>query len=275
MKDSQPLFSTLSTPCLYLVYASTGLPTVVTREPKAFQPHSASIEWVQQNPQQCLGRVSLGEHQLHVAGLANPLPQEVSDRTIMVSPWGPQIKTALRQHQAHLSLVYTGGDPDPVEKMVALYTLASAFKDENLLGIVNPNAWTAHPTADFLSSERITQYRAGIPFNLWFGYVRFYTDDQAYWLVTKGHHIFDVPDLAYFVQPGEQADEVINIFINVFYYLYEQDVTVVAGDSFTVHGDNHNLVFSEVTELVEFLMGPKGTLVITRDMPANQSSVGS
>lgn len=255
-------------PGLHLVYASTDLPISDTRIPDWAAPDTFSLEWIQQDPQRCLGRVRLGEHNLHAAGLATPLPQDITDRTIMISPWGAQIKAAMRQHRIHLSLVYGAGHPDPIEQMIALYKTASLFENEDLLGIVNENAWTAHPPADYLTPELINRFRQEIPFNLWFGYVRFFTDHEAYWLVTKGHHIFDVPDLAYFVKPGENADAVVNMFINVFYYLCEDDVEAVAGDTLELRGSGHKLVFTEVTELAEDLMGPSGTLVIAKDTTA-------
>jgi len=252
-------FSTLTQPMLHLIYASRTLPNA-----KVDALQEIKLDWAQQDADSFLGTAAFGEHQLHFAGLGMPLPRDVIDQTVMVSPWPGQIKAAMRQHLAHISLVYKEGSHDPIEQMIALYSLASAFENEDLLGIVNPNAWTAHPAADFLTPERIAQYRQEIPFNLWFGYVRFYTDDESFWLATKGHHIFDIPDLAYYVQPGEDPDAIINLFINIFYYLYEQDVFVTAGDTLEVSGSGQKLIFSEVTELSEVLMGPSGTLVLEK-----------
>jgi len=269
MTDPQSLPG-LYQPALHLVYASAELPTpskttLAARISPIDTQDAVSIEWTQQDPQRCLGKVSLGEHVLLIVGMAAPLPQDITDQTIMVSPWGVQIKAAMRQNRAHLSLFYGGGHPNPIERMVALYSLASAFENEDLLGIVNINAWTAHPPADFLSPHRISQYRQEIPFNLWFGYVRFYMDDHSYWLTTKGHHLFDVPDLAYFVQPDQDEEAVINLFINIFNYLYEEDVVAVPGDTLEMRSSGQKLRFSEVTELTDVLMGPSGTLVITTD----------
>lgn len=256
---------------LHLIYASADIPIPNQANLRARIPHTwrgsqdlLTLNWTQQDPDRCLGRAAFGGHEVHIAGLALPLPPEVIDHTIMVSPWGAQTKAAMRLHRAHISLVYAGRDPDPIEQMIALYSLANALENEDLLGIVNINAWTAHPPADFLSIERITQYRQVVPFNLWIGYVRFYTDDQRYWLVTKGQHIFDVPDLAYDVQSGEDEEGVIKLFMNVFYYLYEQDVMVTAGDTLEIRGSGQTLQFSEVSELTDVLMGPSGTLVITK-----------
>ncbi|MFU8826317.1 MAG: DUF4261 domain-containing protein [Brevefilum sp.] len=271
MNDTQS-YPPTRRPALHLVYASPHLPIPNEDDlrgclyhAKEDQPATARLIWAQQDAQHCLGTAAFIGHELHIAGLTIPLPREVIDRTVMVSPWGGQIKAAMRHHQAHISLVYGQGSPDPVEQMAALYSLACAFAGEDLLGVVNANAWTAHPPADFLKPHSITSYRQKIPFNLWFGYVRFFTDGDAYWLVTKGHHIFDVPDLAYRVQPGEDHDEVISLFNNVFYYLYEQDVVAAAGDTLEISGSGQKLTFTDVTELEEVLLGPAGTLVLSKD----------
>lgn len=266
MTESQPS-PYIDRPALHLIYASAELPNLkqdLLNTACMANQAPITLNMTQGAPGTCLGRATFGEHELYVAGLNMPLPRPLIDQTVMISPWGPQTKAALRQHRTHLSLVYKGGNLDPVEQMIALYHLACALNNEDLLGVINPNAWTAHPVADFLSPDMIASYRTEIPFNLWFGYVRFYSDDPAFWLVTKGHHIFDVPDLAYQVHPDENPQAIIDLFINVFYYLYEQDVVVTAGDTLAVAGFRQQLVFSEVTELVDVLMGPAGTLVLAQ-----------
>ncbi len=254
-------------PELHLIYASDQLPIP---DEAALQrcldaEGACNLTWVQQDPSKSIGRASLDGHELLIAGLPIPLPPEVIDHTVMVSPWQAQTKAAMRQHRAHISLVYHRGHHDPIEAMIAIYRLACAFANEDLLGIVNTNAWTAHPPADFLKPASIASFRESIPYNLWFGYVRFFTDDPGYWLVTKGHHIFDVPDLAYYVQPAESSDDIIRLFINVFHYLYEEDVFVTAGDTLEVGTSGQQLKFVEVTEWEEVLMGPSGTLVIEKN----------
>lgn len=262
-------------PTIHLIY---GTPSFSTPDEEdiigAIQPvldssfdENIQVSWTIQQIEKYLGEIQFGLHRIQVAGLANPLPQEIVDCTIHTSPWQPQIKAAMRQHQSHLSLVYRGSAYDPVEKMIALYQTARAFAGEDLLGIVNENAWTAHPPADTLSPESIRSYRQDIPLNLWVGTVKFYVDQDNYWLVTKGHHIFDVPDLAYFIHDDEEETQIIKHFINIFYYLYEQDVFVTAGDTLEIAQQGQFLKFAEVPEGADFLMGPSGTLIIEKSTP--------
>ena len=258
-------------PALHLIYAGSAFPApdqgIFASRIQRFtgqDPSNPTADWQIRSSDKCLGDLGFNGHHIQVAGLAIPLPPGVIDRTINVSPWQAQINAGLRQHQSHLSLVYRSGSPDPVERMVALYQAAHTLKDENLLGLVNEPAWTAHPTADFLSPDRIEGYRKNLPFILWFGYVRIFVDKQRYWLVTKGHHLFDVPDLAYDVESEKEEQSVIDHFINLFYYLYEQDVVVQPGDTLEIGNAGETLQFSEVTEFTETLMGPAGTLVIKK-----------
>lgn len=262
-------------PAIHLVYATPKFPTpddveiserIVVVEDSLSQDDIA-VNWEIQNSEKCIGQIRFKDHDIRVGALPTPLPKAIIDRTIHVSMWQPQIKATLRQHLSHLSLVYVGQNPDPVQRMIALYGTARGFENENLLGIVNEGSWTAHPRADFLSPEKIAGYRDEIPFVLWVGYVKFFVDKQSYWLITKGHHIFDVPDLAYFMQPGDDPDEIMKHFINIFYYIYEEDAEVTPGDTLAISGTNEFMKFSEVKEYEEILMGPSGTLVIEKISP--------
>lgn len=260
----------LNTPMIHLIYNAPALLTpknaeTIERLIAADDPSSRTevqLNWEIQTTEKCLGTIRWGEHTIRISGLPYPLPQAVVDRTIHTSHWAPQVKAALRQHQSHLSLVYLGTDPDPIEKMIALYRAAHSLANETLLGVVNEPAWTAHPVADFLDPVQINTYRQELPFMLWVGYVKFFVDKQHYWLTTRGHHIFDVPDFAYFVQPDDDPDAIINQFINLFYYLFEEDVVVAAGDTLEISGAAQFLRLGEVPKEANFLMGPSGTLVI-------------
>ena len=273
--SEQPGTTKVSQPAIHLIYAERHLPKIM---PNAIVNAIESIDdpqldgevrasWVYQERQKCLGNIHVGQHHIQVSGLANPLPTEIVDCTIHTSPWLPQMKAGMRQHVSHLSLVYAGKDHDPVEKMIALYKTAHAFAREDLLGVVNENAWTAHPIADTLDPEQILSYRQEFPMILWVGYVRFYTNEINFWYVTKGHHIFDVPDLAYFMRDEDELQQITHHFYNLFFYMSGEDVVVSAGDTLEIANTNQFLRFKNVPEGADFLMGPSGTLVIEKIDP--------
>jgi hypothetical protein len=267
------------TPAIHLIYApaSLALPSDADLVDSLVisgaidSPDKATIKRSFDNANQFLGEINFGQHTIQIAGLSNPLPNEVLDRTVHVSPWQPQIKAAMRQHRSHLTLVYAGSHPDPVEKMLSLYQLAFALENENLLGIVNEPAWTAHPPADFLTPSHLATYRKELPFILWVGYVKFYLDPNQYWLVTKGHQIFDVPDLAILVTDPANEEDAINRLTNIFYYIYEEDANVVAGDTLELTGESEQLQFAEVDESLTWLIGPSGMLAVTPAPPHEES----
>ncbi len=278
MTDQDP--DNTFTPAIHLLFSSPSPPnpdesTLVERISAletSYAPSDIEAAWHIQEASRSLGKLRFGEHAIQITGLAAPLPNTVINRTVHVSHWQPQIKAAMRQHRSHLNLVYQGHHYDPVEKMIALYQAAHAFEDENLLGVVNQQAWTAHPPADFLSKEKITSYRQEFPFMLWMGYVKFYTDKDRYWLATKGHHIFDVPDLTYFVESEDDTAGITDHFANIFYYLYEKDVFVTAGDTLEMGKKGELFKFAQVPENSEFLIGPSGVLVIERINPEDKEA---
>jgi hypothetical protein len=278
MTDQHP--QDIFAPAIHLLFSS---PTVLLPDESilrariapleaAIQPSDVRVSWQMQSVQRSVGEIRFGKHRIQITTLSAPLPNAVINRTVHVTHWQPGIKAAMRSHHAHLTLVYQGDHHNPVEKMLALYQTASAFQNENLSGIANQQAWTAHPAADFLSAERIASYRREFPFMLWVGYVKFFTDKDQYWLATKGHHIFDVPDLAYFIKSEDNEPAITDVFANIFYYLYEHDVFVTAGDTLEIGENDQVFKFTKIPEDAPFLMGPSGTLAVKKITPADNPS---
>jgi len=138
------------TPFIHLLFTESALQipenTILTERLTSIEVskdnEDVQVSWQVQNAESCLGTCRFGGHTIQIIGLAEPLPSDVVDRTIQVTHWQPQIKAAMRQHVSYLTLVYNGSHPDPIEKMLALYKLAHAFANENLVGISNAPAWS-------------------------------------------------------------------------------------------------------------------------------------
>ncbi|MBG0787682.1 MAG: hypothetical protein H0S79_21545, partial [Anaerolineaceae bacterium] len=71
------------------------------------------------------------------------------------------------------------------------------------------------------------------------------------------------------VTDAAHEEETINRLINIFYYLYENDVEVTAGDTLELKGSPEQLQFAEVDEDLTWLIGPSGMLAVT---PADESA---
>ena len=271
MSDQTPFIQNFL-PFIQLVYSTSPpeIPGVIQLSTRLAEVDpSWTLEETLNDPEIHLPQIFTGQycfdgHLILAASNPNPIPSPIIDQTVLVSHWQPKIKAALRHHQSHLTLTYLHGSSNPITRMTALYGLAHAMDHEKMLGMVNPPAWTAHPKADFLTSEIIQSFNENIPFMLWIGYVKFFIDKESYWLVTKGHHLFDVPDLACRMEPDDDSQAMIDTFINLFYFIYEGDIDVTAGDSTEIQGSGQTYKFLEVTAFADQLMGPSGTLVIEK-----------
>ena len=151
------------TPAIHLIYAPALLEPPTDRDLTANlviceaveRPNQVEISRSFDSPTQFLGEVSFGLHKIQIAGLSNPLPSEILDRTVNVSPWQPQIRAAMRQHRSQPQPDLCRQPPGPGGENDRPSTRwLSPWKTRHLLGIVNEPAWTAHPPADFLSPDR-------------------------------------------------------------------------------------------------------------------------
>ncbi len=259
-------------PAIILVYSQ---PDLIKMEDKNLARNIAACErelqdgdikitWQANDGQNLLGQIQFSDHQIRLIGLASPVPTATIDRTINLTHWPPQTKAAMRHHQSHIICIYQGKNQDPIKKNIALYQTACGLKNENLMGILNEQAWTAHPIGDFLTAEKIISYRENLPFILWVGYVKFFTDKKHHWLVTKGHHIFGVPELAYFLQVDEKDTDIMEHFINIFLYMYDNKKKILPGDTIEIAGKAAYFRFSDAAEHQEALMLSNETLILER-----------
>ncbi len=246
-------------PCITLLY---DLPTLTL--PDAFElaggiaavegsPHIENIQVdisVNQGDK-LLAKLRFDDHTVRLIGGSLKIPEEIVQQAIDSTHWTEAVKTTLKRHQSQIVLTYAGSS-NPLEKMIALYKTAHALQNEHLLGIVNEPAWTSHPVKDTLDPQLIRSYRESIPFILWFGYIKIPLDQENFWLMTRGQHVFGLPDLVSLCQPGTNPAEVMNNFFNVFYYLYQSGAQVSLGDTLEIGSGAEPLRFAELPELPEF-----------------------
>lgn len=235
-------------------------------------PHPENIEVSVQlhEADKLAAELTFLEHRIKILGASMQLPRDVMARCLQASHWQGNFKTMLVKHKSQMVLSYSGPSKTPLEKMMMLYKTAYALRHENLLGVVNENAWTAHPVLDTLEPARIRSYRDSIPFLLWFGYLKIPLTETLSWLITKGHGVFNMPELAYLLESGEDSSPVLNTFFNVFYHMLGSNGAVKAGDTLEVSGSEENLRFTAMPDLPGFEQWrilPETTLLLERIPP--------
>lgn len=169
-----------------------------------------------------------GEDEVIISSLNTPYPNEVLDRVLPVCHYDKETKQTFYTNQAHMIFVYKS-DSTPIfiryDRLFSFVKVINALSD-NIIGIVNESAWTAFPQNMFnlVSDERDELYQQqAMPFVTWMlwtgGCVKYVLDNSTIWHVTKGHHLFGIPELAFKGKP-EQGEFAMRIFNAFFSYMY-------------------------------------------------------
>jgi|GEM_PF-745735 len=210
--------------------------------------------------------ISFNDHVIHVLGSVTKVP-DVTMRIIDIAPVAHEEKQRAQTHDAQVSLLYTGNNPDPIEQYLALYKVAHAFLKYTIVGVLNEPAWLFHvPEAiqDIVKPENIKASRGAWPvISYWISFLPLRTD-HTLWFFTKGNHLFGMQDFAMKVPSLEQkdTDKVFDLFVNFFHYARRAHATIVPGS--TIDWGEGKYMLTEVTEEKEWLQGPKGTIAFEK-----------
>jgi len=265
-------------PCITLVFSQ---PELLVPDPLQM---AMAISAVEERPhaEDVLVDIRLGQkdklaaevqfegHKIKLLGASLPLPEEITQQIISATRWQGDFKEMLAAHRSQIVLSYAGKAKDGLSKMIALYKVAHALRHSALVGVVNELAWTAHPVLDTLESERIRSYYDAIPFLLWFGYLQVPLNDELYWLVSKGHGVFNLPELAFLVGAGDEPAVLMNHLFNVFYYLLKVDGNLRAGDTLEMSRGGAFFRVNEMPDLpglAEGQINPEVTLFLEQIPP--------
>lgn len=175
------------------------------------------------------GSVSFDSHVVRIAGFDVPAPESALGRTLDIGGLKPEMREGMHNHKAHLLLFHEAGGPSPVERVFALYKLAAVMGADALLGVAFEQAWACVPASMVLDMRKPGQmeyYRKLVPLVMFCGFVPVRSDDGD-WYVTRGGHLYGVPDFVMSAQ-GEKAMDALLVFHNVFLYVL-QDRMVAAG----------------------------------------------
>lgn len=215
------------------------------------------------NKRVATGLISLSD--LHIAIIIHewPLPETIARCTIGASHWTNETKTMLLSHTCY-ALCTCVGEAKPIEKLIALYKVALGLINQGAIGIANEQTWSCYPAKVFEMLKKPGTWESlrteGIPAELVIGFVKTEVEGQL-WFLSKGHFLFGLPELAFKAQNHSQAEDLCNIFKNVFYYLFENGPIIRADDTMEIK-DGILLRFTAPSPKQKFLESPTGMLVV-------------
>lgn len=200
-----------------------------------------------------------------IVGLEAPLPKNIVDYTVGCGYGVPEEIEQMRNHNYHMLVFYRGENTDRMAIFNAYKKLAYGFVEQGLLCIANPYSWNvvgANLIKGMLEDEETKAFAETPAMMIWRSFIKM-PHNEGVWFVTKGNNLFNVTEYAYFGQM-EEAQEVYDIFENIFCYVYENQATIAEGDTLQIEEDTY-LRFRSVYELEDQLNGETlGTLVIER-----------
>lgn len=207
--------------------------------------------------------IVFGSHVVHYAAMPGPVPASVVQRCILPTAWTQEVKDQLQLHLRHSILLYSGQHTDPVEQYLALYKVAAALDSGEVLGLVNEPAWTSHPAEivhSIMNPEMLQVCRESPPLLYWTGFVQGKLEEN-FWLISRGYHIFGLPDLAWHITEEMDLMKVHDLFHEVFYYAYFEKADIAAGDVLNLDDENFYL-FDQLPDGAMALEGVRGSLQI-------------
>ena len=171
------------------------------------------------------------EHRVAMVALSVAVRPDVLDVTVGVSPMAAEQREAFRTHGAAIRLFYMGDAIDPVEQLIALYSVAGAALRLGGIGIINERAALALPSD--AAEVFLPQLNDEIPpIQLWTGALTFTVNTDAdgkptrFLLRTYGMDQCALPELGIRFTNLALADDNYNALMNVCLYFVQHRNTV-------------------------------------------------
>lgn len=210
-------------------------------------------------------RVVVEGEVFELVGMDTPLPQNIIDYTVGCAYGTPKRLEEMRNHQYHMLVFYRGENKNRMAIFEAYKKLAYGLLEQGLIGVANPYSWNAinkDIIKGMFEDKEMKAFSETPAMMIWRTFLKV-PHNEGMWFVTKGNNLFDIAEYAYF-GTMEEAEEIYDIFENIFDYAYETGKTIVAGDTMQIEEDTY-LRFREVYELEDQLQGEKiETLVIEK-----------
>jgi len=207
------------------------------------------------------------EHRVAMVALSVAVRPDVLDVTVGVSPMADEQREAFRTHGAAIRLFYMGDAVDPVEQLIALYSVAGAALRLDGIGIINERAALALPTD--AAEVFLPQLNDEIPpIQLWTGALTFTVNTDAdgkpnrFLLRTYGMDQCALPELGIRFTDLTLADDNYNALMNVCLYFvqHRNSVPLAVGDR--VEFGSHTYLLTELDSDDWEAASPTGLLLL-------------
>lgn len=222
---------------------------VLTKRLCAFHPAmniaNVEIDSGSQRTGNVTGRARWGMHLVEFAGTKSRMPSNVVDSCIKPAHYDGAIKQDARNHQSHVRLTYAGTNPSPIDRFIALTTVAGTLGSTGAVVVLNENARASLPIEVILPSlmrgDRQEYLRMLPVHHLYAGFVELdIAGHLGVWMRTYGCQHLRMPNLAMFVGDRSQHDWVDEVFTRIFAQLakahrrLEADATMMISPSVCV-----------------------------------------
>jgi hypothetical protein len=207
------------------------------------------------------------EHRVAMVALSVAVRPDVLDVTVGVSPMADEQREAFRTHGAAIRLFYMGDAVDPVEQLIALYSVAGAALRLDGIGIINERAALALPSD--AAEVFLPQLNDEIPpIQLWTGALTFTVNTDAdgkpnrFLLRTYGMDQCALPELGIRFTDLTLADDNYNALMNVCLYFvqHRNSVPLAVGDR--VEFGSHTYLLTELDSDDWEAASPTGLLLL-------------
>jgi len=207
------------------------------------------------------------EHRVAMVALSVAVRPDVLDVTVGVSPMADEQREAFRTHGAAIRLFYMGDAVDPVEQLIALYSVAGAALRLDGIGIINERAALALPSD--AAEVFLPQLNDEIPpIQLWTGALTFTVNTDAdgkpnrFLLRTYGMDQCALPELGIRFTDLTLADNNYNALMNVCLYFvqHRNSIPLAVGDR--VEFGSHTYLLTELESDDWEAASPTGLLLL-------------
>lgn len=214
--------------------------------------------------------ISLGDFKIAVLIHSCPAPNHCIDAAVLAD----EVKQRLREHQAFALLTLLGGEGyGAMERIVALYKTAFGLLDQGAIGVGCEESLLAYPREFLLNLESLGSEDRGA---LWTALREQGEPRQLFvrclvtqvrgerWVMTAGHGLLDLPDLACRISNEAEFRDATKWFSDILDYLLEKGPVIEPGHTMG-YDEKVAIEFSAPGAGQDWMKRENGVLILARE----------